>query len=199
MSDKPSVRASHNAQDLISLREYFDVKLSALSIIVDERDRQYGNQFKASETAVAAALAAAKEAVAAAFVAAEKAVLKAEEAQKDYNVRSNEFRGQLDDQAKTLMPRTESAVISAGLDSKIDAVTKTLDSKINVLQLAMEGKVESMRLTNEKTLDATKAEIANLREYRASNQGSSELTHWVVPIMATIAGIVVAVFAVVTR
>lgn len=190
---------NRTAKDIISLREYFDVKFSALSVIIDERDRQYGNQFKASETAVAAALAAAKEAVAAAFVAAEKAVLKAEEAQKDYNIRSNEFRGQLDDQAKTLMPRTESTLAFHGLDAKVEQASKTQDSKIAVLQLAMEGKIEAMRLTNEKTLDATKAEIAGLREYRASTQGTTDLTQWAFPLFLTMVAIGVAVVSLVTR
>jgi hypothetical protein len=40
-----------------------------------------------------------KEQTRASFEASEKAIVKAENAQRDYNVRSNEFRGQLDDQA----------------------------------------------------------------------------------------------------
>lgn len=74
---------------------------------IDERDRRYEDRFKAQETAVLAALAAQEKLVSAAFLASEKAIVKAEEAQRDYNIRSNEFRGQLDDQAKTLLPRAE--------------------------------------------------------------------------------------------
>lgn len=73
----------------------------------DERDVRYQKQFEASEKAVFAALAAQEKLTTGAFSASERAIEKAEAAQKDYNLRSNEFRGQLDDQAKLLMSRTE--------------------------------------------------------------------------------------------
>jgi hypothetical protein len=81
--------------------------VTTLKELVDERDRRYTEKFDAQEKATALALAYQKEAVTNAFTASEKAIVKAEEAQKAYNERSNEFRGQLDDQAKMLMPRTE--------------------------------------------------------------------------------------------
>ena len=75
--------------------------------LVDERDKQYDARFRTAEIAVTVAFAAQKESTANAFLASEKAIVKAEEAQRAYNERSNEFRGQLDDQAKMLMPRSE--------------------------------------------------------------------------------------------
>jgi formaldehyde-activating enzyme involved in methanogenesis len=68
--------------------------------IMDERDRLYEAKFKAAETAVTTALSSAEKAVNAAlaaqekqtassFAASEKAIVKAEEAQREYNIRSN--------------------------------------------------------------------------------------------------------------
>jgi hypothetical protein len=107
--------------------------------VLTERDRRYedrfkalevniGDRFKAAETAVGAALAANKELTNASFVASEKAIGKAETAQADYNVRSNEFRGQLDDQAKTLMPRAEAQVQFKAYDEKIDQLRTEIAS-----------------------------------------------------------------------
>lgn len=78
----------------------------------------------AQEKAIAAALVAQEKQTSSAFASSEKAVMKAEEAQKEYNLRSNEFRGQLDDQAKRLMPRVE-----------CEGRLKTLDSSVVALQI----------------------------------------------------------------
>ena len=82
-------------------------EIKGLRDMVDERDRRYGERDEARQKAVDAALAAQKEQTASSFTASEKAIVKAEDAQKEYNARSNEFRGQLDDQARRLIPRTE--------------------------------------------------------------------------------------------
>jgi hypothetical protein len=103
----------------------------AIREVMQERDRRYedrfkaqettvGDRFKAAETAVSAALAAQEKSTSASFTASEKAIGKAEAAQSDYNIRSNEFRGQLDDQAKTLMPRAEASVQFRSYDEKIE-------------------------------------------------------------------------------
>ncbi len=52
--------------------------------------------------------------------AAQEAIKKAEDAQKDVNSKSNEFRGQLSDQASTFMPRRESESRSLELDRRIE-------------------------------------------------------------------------------
>jgi len=87
--------------------------------LLDERDRRYESRFAAQERAADAALAAQKELTSAAFASAEKAILKAEEAQRAYNERSNEFRDALDDQNKRMLPRTEAEAQLAALDNKI--------------------------------------------------------------------------------
>ncbi len=101
--------------DGVSLREF-------LERVMDERDRRYEDRFKAQETAVSSALAAQKELTSAAFAASEKAIVKAEAAQTSYNERSNEFRGQLDDQAKTLIPRTEADARFFSFEEKLSTL-----------------------------------------------------------------------------
>lgn len=59
------------------------------------------------EKGIHAEIQAQQSNTAIAFTASEKAIEKAETAQREYNARSNEFRGQLDDQAKTLIGREE--------------------------------------------------------------------------------------------
>jgi hypothetical protein len=96
----------------VNIKEYFEKLLA-------ERDRFYQEQYEAIEKAFAAALAAQEKLTAASFAASEKAITKAEEAQSQYNIRSNEFRAQLGDQARTLMPRPEAEAINKVLDDKI--------------------------------------------------------------------------------
>lgn len=131
------VNGDFSWKDSVTLKEYFKVELDALRTSVDDRDRLYSSQFKASEIAVNAALAAQEKAVAAAFLASEKAIVKAEDAQKDYNQRSNEFRGQLDDQAKTLMPRVETMGLFKAIDERITIINKDLSS---IHELQSEGR-----------------------------------------------------------
>lgn len=77
--------------------------------LINERDRLYLARFTAAE-----------EAVKAAFASTEKAVAKSEEAQRSYNERSNEFRGQLDDQAKTLLGKAEYYTAHKNLEENIE-------------------------------------------------------------------------------
>lgn len=93
--------------------------------VLEERDRQYDARFRAFDIAVTAGFAAQKESVANAFSASEKAIIKAEEAQRAYNERSNEFRGQLDDQAKMLMPRSEATALIRSLEDKLQATSQS--------------------------------------------------------------------------
>jgi multidrug resistance efflux pump len=78
------------------------------------------------QKALDAALVAAKAAVTAAFAASDKAITKAEEAQKDYNARSNEFRAALADQSKTFLARQEADARFQQLRDLIDAQKKEI-------------------------------------------------------------------------
>ena len=105
---------------LDDLKELMIEKVQRLSDKIEERDRLYIEKFRAGEIAVSAAITASDKQTAASFASSEKAIFKAEEAQREYNVRSNEFRGQLDDQAKTLMPRMESQTLFKAYEDKLD-------------------------------------------------------------------------------
>ncbi len=55
-----------------------------------------------------------------AFAASEKAIVKAEDAQKEYNIRSNEFRSTLDDQNKEMIRRTEVSTMMVAMNERVD-------------------------------------------------------------------------------
>lgn len=149
--------------------ENLNQRIDQLRVLIDERDRLYDSRFRASEIAVQAALLAQKESVTNAFLASEKAIIKAEESQKDYNQRSNEFRGQLDDQAKLLMARSEAI-----------GLFQSVDSKIETMRLFFDSRLESQRLAFERALEGVAKDINSLRESRSNvsgeKTGSSEFT-----------------------
>lgn len=91
-----------------TLKEHFEA-------LNEERDERNKQRFEAQEKAVNSALIAAKEAVTKAETAAEKRFDSV-----------NEFRGQLKDQASTLMPRTETESRLNGLEDKIGSITTTV-------------------------------------------------------------------------
>lgn len=100
----------------ITFREYVERALQ-------ERDRLCCAKMNAQERAFDQAL-----------IALNKAVDKAEAAQREYNAHANEFRGQLDDQAKHLMPRTETMVLIKNLEDRIVALTLNMDARMEVLR-----------------------------------------------------------------
>lgn len=61
------------------------------------------------------------------FSAMKESIIKAESAQTAYNERSNEFRGQLDDQAKRLMAREEALGKFAAYDEKLEDCKKEIN------------------------------------------------------------------------
>jgi len=83
--------------------------------------------FAAAKAAVDASFAAQKEAINAALAAADRAVSKAELATEKRFESVNEFRATLDNQQRTLIPRTEVDVTVRGLEEKITQVAKQLD------------------------------------------------------------------------
>jgi hypothetical protein len=129
-----------------------------------ERDRRYDERFSASEKAVTAALAAAEKYSNAMYEAAKEAVGKAEAAQRAVNERQNEFRGQLSDQAATLMPRKE------------------FESSLNSLRELVDREVKTLR-----------SDIAGLRESRSEQGGKSVgiSTAWaiLIAVVTLIAGL----------
>jgi hypothetical protein len=152
-----------------------------LERVIDERDRQYDMRFRAAEIAVNAALAAQEKAVTSAFAASEKAIIKAEDAQREYNQRSNEFRGQLDDQAKLLIQRSEAL-----------GLFKAGDDKLETMRLFFDSKLESQRIAFEKSNETVLKEVGNLRESRSETTGKSSGMNTLWGYLVAIAGIALA-------
>ena len=97
-------------------------------------DERYATQTKAvdaafiaQQTAMRTALEAAEKAVATAMTAAEKAVTKAESAAEKRFEATNEFRGQLADQAATFMPRTEADAAQQRLQDQVNELKDRLN------------------------------------------------------------------------
>jgi len=93
-----------------------------------ESDLRYQQRFDAQAKALEAAFQTAKEAVQAALSAADRAVSKAELAADKRFESVNEFRKTLDDQQRTLMPRSEVQVTVQRLEEKLLSLQKTVDS-----------------------------------------------------------------------
>lgn len=159
---------------IISMREYIER-------VLDERDRLYGAKFVASEVAVSAALIAQKTSVDAALVAADRAVAKADIANEKRFDAVNKFRGQLNDQAKTFMPRTETT-----------ALIKSIDDKVSASHSNFDGKLEALRASFEKSLDSIGKDISGLRESRSESSGSKAGGKELWGYFVAIAGIAIA-------
>jgi hypothetical protein len=155
-------------EDIATSVNILEERIKSVQRTMDERDRFYLEKFKAAEIAVSAALTASDKLNAAAFSSGEKAVIKAEDAQREYNVRSNEFRGQLDDQAKRLMPREEAQTHFGIYDQKFDEIKE----EIAAFRVGHQSTAQSIDLQTLRS-DLTK-EIQNLRESRSEGSGKEK-------------------------
>lgn len=97
--------------------------LEHINAMMEANDRRYEQRFKDSQTAVDAALTAARTAVDAALSAAKEAVAKAEIAVEKRLEAVNEFRGVMDDRQRLTMPRTEAELRFDAMEKKLDLLT----------------------------------------------------------------------------
>jgi hypothetical protein len=168
-------------------REYFTRWIEGFEELMEERDRRYGERFDAQDRAVSAAFQAQKELNRIVAESSEKAIIKAENAQRDYNQRSNEFRGALDDQAKVMsrdmLSRKEYESSRCALDDKINALGGKYDEKIDDIKDNIQGIRESLSKTGGKEEKTT--------EVRAQQQWSvSTVGAWVVGGCGLVIGII---------
>lgn len=105
-------------------------RLEQLSAKVDGLDRLTEAKFVTIRTLIESQA----DKVALALTASDKAVSKAEGANEKRFEGVNEFRGQLADQAQTLMPRTEAVALNSSLSARIDASLVGLDSSLTDLK-----------------------------------------------------------------
>jgi hypothetical protein len=102
-----------NMQSRAALHEHYDV-------LIGEIDKRYQARFLAVEQAVTTAFVAQEKAITAALLSAQAAVNKADLANEKRFDAVNEFRGQLGDQQRTLMPRAEAEALFKSLTDKIE-------------------------------------------------------------------------------
>ncbi len=102
-------------------------KHAHLVSMIQGNDKRYEERFSASQKALELGLAGQKSEISAALAAADRAVLKAEMATEKRFESVNEFRGTLDQQQRTLIPRSEVDVLVRGIEEKIAQTTKQLD------------------------------------------------------------------------
>jgi len=107
-----------------TLKEHFDALLA-------ENDRRYQQRAVTQEQAIKDALTAQKEAIAAALAAADRAVAKAEGAAEKRFEGVNEFRGQLADQQRTLMPRQEADAEFRAIRGEMNASISAINDKLS--------------------------------------------------------------------
>lgn len=120
--------------DVSSVPSTSDLTIEQLYTLINERDRQYQQRFEGQEKAVNAALIAAKEAVNAALAAAKEAVNKAETANEKRLDNQNEFRGQLKDQAATLLPRAEADIRFRAIEGEMNRISDAVLSGTKQLE-----------------------------------------------------------------
>jgi len=124
------------------VRRHVGEKDEHLRTLIASNDKRYEQRFDASQkalevgfaaakAAVDASFAAQKEAINAALAAADRAVSKAELATEKRFESVNEFRGTLDNQQRTLIPRSEVDVMIKGVEEKISNITKLVDEMRN--------------------------------------------------------------------
>ena len=131
--------------------------------IFDERHRLYQAQIEALRENVLTVVSGQERAVSAAFASSQRAIDKAEAAQISHNAAQNEFRGQLRDQAASLMSRTESLSLHHAHELRMDSI----ESSTN-------GRMEAFRIAVEKMTDGLSKEIQGLRESRSESGGRRE-------------------------
>jgi hypothetical protein len=158
--------AANGGWTLETLKEHFDA-------LITSNDRRYEQRFKDSQTALDAALNAAKE-----------AVLKAENATEKRLEGQNEFRGTLDDWQKTTMPRSEAELRMGAIEARIGELSKLIETRVAELTKLVESRVAEL------------AKVVN--SLSAERKGGREVWAWVFSgVMALVAiGSLVAAFAV---
>lgn len=146
------------------------VDLAATRTLMDERDKWYERRWAAQQNALEIAARAQEKFHATVLALNQEAIAKSENAQKEYNMRSNEFRGQLDDQAKTLMPRSESIGLHQATRERLD-------------QLRDESRI---------LVEGLRKELVVLKESSSQFMGQKEgRSDFSVPLLLTITSVVV--------
>lgn len=145
---------SENGKDFHVLEERINGVKDLFLTRLESQEKLFGTRFDAGEKYSAMVSELAREAVA-----------KAESAQGGVNERSNEFRGQLADQAATLMPRKETEAALFALRELVD-----------------------------REMAALRSDVASLRETRSEESGSKDQGRWLVATILAVVGTAISVY-----
>lgn len=104
-----------------------DTAIDHVLALLAAADKRYEQRFETQEKALELGFANQRTAIDAALAAQKEGIDKAERATEKRFESVNEFRGTLDNQQRTLIPRSEVAVIQDGLNEKIANLTKSQD------------------------------------------------------------------------
>lgn len=167
---------------LDSLQKYMVQRIDDLVMLLDERHRAQSKAteaaFMAQQSAMRTAFDAADKAVQAALTAAKEASEKAEIATNKRFESVNEFRGQLADQAATLINRGEYSVQHKALEDKVDSIAD------RVVQL-------ELRLTSR--LDLAKGTSVGSRQSEGDiRQDTATIAQWIAMALIGI-GVIVSI------
>jgi hypothetical protein len=158
--------------DTVSLREHLESKIQAvIQSIVDFKSAIY-SKFDA----VYAKFDAVEKQTKIAFDASEKAREKAEIAQQGRNEMTNEFRGQLSDQAATLMPRKE-------VEGLINATNEKIESRFISLREEFGGRFDRIEQAN--ATEKSRGDIG-----QGSSQGKESYTSRIITIISVLIALV---------
>lgn len=173
MSDETRtvIKASEEDHRLAAIRDLMDARFREQERLMDERDKRYQREFDAL-----AELSNTR------FESAKEAVNKALAAQEGVNIRQNEFRGQLSDQASMLMPRKETETLISGLRDSVGRVTDEVQRQ---METAREG--------NRLLYDGLRSENAVLQKAQSEIKGrerqgvvGSENAKWLVQTLISL-------------
>jgi hypothetical protein len=148
-----------------TLRAFLMQRIDNLETLLDERYRTQTTAidaaFKAQQAAVAAGFAGSERTAQAGLTAAREASDKAEKAADKRFESVNEFRGQLSDQAATLISRAEYLVQHSALNDKVDSLAdRVIQLELRLtsrLDLASGSDAESRQVAGDRRLDSAAA------------------------------------------
>lgn len=148
-----------------------------LKDLLVERDRWINDRFAAQEKAAEKAAAAQKELAAVVSRSNEIAINKADAALHEYKAASNEFRGQLKDQAVSFIPRAETEKALAGNREMIERLRE------DYRELISQARDEVRMLVG-----GVDAKVTGLEKIYSQSKGRSELSMPLLLLVASIVG-----------
>jgi len=116
-----------------------------------------------------------------------EAVIKAENAQKEVNVRGNQFRAQLADQAASLMPRKEVEAMVGEIRKRVDEMLprETFDTSV--------GSLESRITSNTSRLDRSRGIGEGVNDARGRSQFTTSTLISVAVVVVSVIAVIVAI------